>query len=270
MNKKTILLLVLVTMLSSNAFTMNRRQEAKPGVTLSRKEKRFLKKRFLKKRFLKKLIRRKASKRRKSTLRLCTRKKAELEAGMSELKDGERECKREIARLHSLKLELTTENYNQSLKLVSLYKNNNKGTPENLQQAVALLQKARGYIRNLNATKQKLGNIKNRMREIKKELQGDHKMTMGEFKQEQAQKRHRNENLPEIMRKLRTQERKNSRITAETKAILDTLENNTTCKYCTKWGNNLLVCSGCKKARYCSEGCQKKDWKRRHKSECLV
>jgi hypothetical protein len=40
------------------------------------------------------------------------------------------------------------------------------------------------------------------------------------------------------------------------------------CHKCGKFGS-LQTCSKCKRAKYCSVGCQKADWKPRHKAECL-
>ncbi|KAF8991943.1 hypothetical protein BDQ17DRAFT_1188267, partial [Cyathus striatus] len=40
------------------------------------------------------------------------------------------------------------------------------------------------------------------------------------------------------------------------------------CTQCQSEGNpTLKICTGCRKVRYCSEECQKTDWKR-HKKEC--
>jgi len=43
-----------------------------------------------------------------------------------------------------------------------------------------------------------------------------------------------------------------------------------TCSFCHKVAEfkNLKKCAGCKHRRYCHRGCQKADWKRRHKAEC--
>jgi len=40
------------------------------------------------------------------------------------------------------------------------------------------------------------------------------------------------------------------------------------CNSCQKESKTLLRCSKCKTAKYCSEKCQKYDWKRRHKAIC--
>jgi len=40
------------------------------------------------------------------------------------------------------------------------------------------------------------------------------------------------------------------------------------CENCGLYGEKLKKCSGCLKAHYCSDLCQKEDWKR-HKKECL-
>ena len=40
------------------------------------------------------------------------------------------------------------------------------------------------------------------------------------------------------------------------------------CDHCGEDKDKLLVCGGCRKARYCSPGCQKADWKK-HKQNCV-
>lgn len=42
------------------------------------------------------------------------------------------------------------------------------------------------------------------------------------------------------------------------------------CNYCLAICNALKACSGCRYFQYCSQGCQKKDWKSFHKQECRV
>ena len=41
------------------------------------------------------------------------------------------------------------------------------------------------------------------------------------------------------------------------------------CKLCGKTGRNLLRCSRCRIAHYCSSECQVADWKKEHKNECV-
>jgi hypothetical protein len=50
--------------------------------------------------------------------------------------------------------------------------------------------------------------------------------------------------------------------------ILDTTDAEA-CKACGKYAS-LRTCSGCKRAKYCSMGCQKTDWKDNHKKECCL
>lgn len=44
-------------------------------------------------------------------------------------------------------------------------------------------------------------------------------------------------------------------------------ESKYTCFFCKNKCSNIKVCGNCKKVRYCSVGCQKKDWEN-HKSKC--
>ncbi|KAJ7878071.1 hypothetical protein B0H13DRAFT_2545793 [Mycena leptocephala] len=47
----------------------------------------------------------------------------------------------------------------------------------------------------------------------------------------------------------------------------DSLQNKLACTYCAKTGDELLRCSKCKRACYCSKLCQQKDWQS-HKPSC--
>ena len=41
-------------------------------------------------------------------------------------------------------------------------------------------------------------------------------------------------------------------------------------KKCRRFGDKIMTCGGCNRARYCSRSCQKYDWKHGHKEECTT
>ena len=63
--------------------------------------------------------------------------------------------------------------------------------------------------------------------------------------------------------------KKNSVTCTKAQKTFDEFEFKNFCGFCAKRTQNLLICTGCKKIKYCNQNCQKSHWKL-HKQNCKI
>ena len=242
MHKKTILLLIFVTSLSSNAFGMKKRHKRLCKVKQAEMQSEL------------------------SALKRQVRKDKQKVKGLeTSVFETKLECLRDFKQLENQRPDLSNDPYSDDESSLSDDAYSDKTYADIMKRAT----EAKRQLQQGDKIMKRLKNKQEQIEEIENYLRKGGNKTLGDLKQRMAQKRECRKQLPKTIRAWNERNKELDRIKKETFAIADTIQGVETCKQCAERGYDFQRCSRCKKAYYCSRECQTIDWPV-HKTKCVA